>query len=204
MAGGDRPPAAHPPLADRGGLGRLRDDSPRGTLDRLPSRFSSSVAMLAFGSELVPAEGWASAGGRKLAQLRLFSKAHARLGNILALLATHQLRSALADASATENGTITSAAFSSDSSADATEQGKTRRCAFAGCPNCATLICGACASVCYCGKACQKLHWPAHGRRAGPGPLGAIDPRLLLRQRGLRRVAWRIPRLRRGPLRGAV
>jgi hypothetical protein len=142
------------------------------------------VAMLTFGSELVPAEGWASAGGRELAQLRLFPRAHARLaGNILTfereLLATQaaQMRDlavglasmsiaplpvALAVASAAESGTTTSAASSSDSSADATEQGKTRRCASSGCPNCATHICGSCESVSYCSQACQKLHWPAH------------------------------------------
>ena len=107
------------------------------------------IAVFAFGTELVPLNGWKTAGGggRGLALRRLLP------------LAEEQVR---ALAAAAESGTTTSAASSSDSSADATEEGKTRRCAFSGCPNCATSMCSACASVCYCSKACQKLHWSTH------------------------------------------
>jgi hypothetical protein len=112
------------------------------------SALFADIAVFAFGTELVPLNGWKTAGGggRGLALRRLLP------------LAEEQVR---ALAAAAESGTTTSAASSSDSSADATEEGKTRRCAFSGCPNCATSMC-ACASVCYCSKACQKLHWSAH------------------------------------------
>jgi hypothetical protein len=60
-----------------------------------------------------------------------------------------------------ESGTTTSAA-SSGSSAGASGAGEERRCACPGCPNGGGNMCGACDSVAYCSRACQKLHWPAH------------------------------------------
>jgi hypothetical protein len=60
-----------------------------------------------------------------------------------------------------ESGATTSAA-SSSSSAGASGAGERRRCAYPGCPNCAASMCGACKSVGYCSRACQKRHWAAH------------------------------------------
>ncbi len=60
-----------------------------------------------------------------------------------------------------ESGATTSAA-SSVSSAGATGAGEGRRCASPGCPNSGGNMCGACGSVAYCSRACQKLHSAAH------------------------------------------